>query len=236
MKSPTPNLRQHRGLRNAAAGLLAGVAIAVGVIAVIPNGAPFAAAAAAVVVTVPPAQVSTGAVSAIVVTGVSAMAGGDQAAIHYSAPVVYAMYDDVSVTPGGPAVGPNRSLVGLQVRVTVPARFATGAQPVLGASTVDRADHWSYLGSQIVGTDRAFDYAYAGALVVTPAGPSALIFGFPMAFGRQAGATGSGNVGFALTATSPFAYMANAGIPGGPADRCSFASGTVTCATDLRVF
>jgi hypothetical protein len=236
MKSSTPNLRRRRGLRNAVAGLLAGVVIAVGVIAAIPNGAPLAAAAAAVVVAAPKAQVSAGAVPAVVITGVSAMAGGDQAAIHYSAPVVYATYDDVSVVPGGPAVGPNRFLAGLHVRVTVPAQFATGAPPVLGASTVDQVGNWRYLGSQIVGTDRAFDYAYAGTLVVTPAGPSPLLFGFPMTFGRQAGTTGSGSVGFALTATSPFAYMANAGIPGGPANRCLFASGAVTCGTDLRVF
>jgi hypothetical protein len=228
----TSGLRPRHGLLvGGLSGLLAAAVLAAMVASVIPAASP----ASAAVVAAAQSQVSDGQVPAVVISAVANSTGWDSDVIRYSAPYVYSIYDNNSAARGGSAADPARSLTGLRARVTMPAALVTAAQPELGASFVDQADNWSYLGTQIVGVDRVFDYVYIGTLVAGTDGPSKTVFGFPMTFGRQTGVTGSGSVNFVLTSTGQFTYRSSA-IPGDPPDRCTFASSAVTCSTDLRIF
>ena len=164
---------------------------------------------------------------------VQAMAGQDSTTISYTGPSISAYYDGTTTTPC-PCSGDTATVAGIKLRITVPASLVTATQPVLGSSTSDTASNWSYLGSQVLGSDRAFDYAYSGSIVSTNGGGSGQpIFAFPMSFARQAGVTGTGSVVATFTSTSRFMYN-DSSVPGESPDRCSFANAAISCHTDLN--
>lgn len=171
--------------------------------------------------------------STVIMTA-SDLTGGNSSTISYTGPSISAYYDGTTATPC-PCSGDTSTVAGIKLRITVPASLVTATQPVLGSSATDAASSWSYLGSQIIGSDRAFDYAYSGSIVSTNGGGSGPpIFAFPMSFARQVGVTGTGSIVAIFTSTSPFVY-GSSWVPGDAPDRCSFASSAISCRTDLNV-